>query len=134
MLQQGVECGRQVRIGTFFFLSFIAIFAFSINKCIEMRTNKPSISPAVLKLKGLAMIFCGQEKYVNVTKKKHTIFFLPILNVFAPPKCMGVHYLVLKNNSNYMIFLEGWYSTSNTSGPPWEWCLVLSFFELKQGQ
>ena len=52
-------------------------------------------------------------KFVNMTKKVFNF-----TRFCTPSRYTHVHCLVLKNNPNYVIFLRGWYPTSNTSGPP----------------
>ena len=49
--------------------------------------------------------------------QKHT-HFSNFARFCTPKQCRCVHCLVLKNNPNYVIFLRGWYPTSNTNAPP----------------
>ena len=55
-------------------------------------------------------------KLVNMAK--NTPFFNNFARFCTPKRCTRVHCLILKNNPNYVIFLRGWYPTSNTSAPP----------------
>ena len=59
------------------------------------------------------------SKLLSLWPKTHFFFFFFFFNFarFCTPKrCMRVHCLVQKNNPNYVIFLRGWYPTSNNNG------------------
>ena len=65
-------------------------------------------------------LICPPCHFQNLSIWPKTHHFFPIIyfaRFCSPKRCTRVHYLVLKNNPNY-IFFWGWYPTSNTSVPP----------------
>ena len=56
------------------------------------------------------------SKLLSLWPKTH-LFFSNFARFCTPKRCMRVHCLVQKNNPKYVIFLWGWYPTSNNNGP-----------------
>ena len=79
--------------------------------------SKPTLNTHFMKIdpKYMFFLFCPSCPFQNLSLWPKTHLFFQFC---TPKRCTHVHCLVLKNNSNYVHFLQGWYPTSNTSGPP----------------
>ena len=58
---------------------------------------------------------CASRPFQNLSMWPKTYPFSNFARFCTPKRCTHVHWLVLKNNPNYVNFLRGWYPTSNTS-------------------
>ena len=82
-------------------------------------------------------LICPSCPFQNLSIWPETHPFFQFCTYLHPKRCTRVHCVVLKNNPNYVKFLQGWYPTSNTSAPPppgmlWLLQHILVFWKIKR--